>query len=121
MTVCRDVETETLGFVGEFSKAPESREREREKNKETRKFRKGEGECVFKELPAKSCRHRDGIEREERRKESWPHHKVQQVELKSHNLHQNGSEKVKVLPWHSTVTFGCIWLVGHCIFFVKLW
>lgn len=29
--VCRDVETEKHGFVGEFSKAPESREREGEK------------------------------------------------------------------------------------------
>ncbi len=38
VTVCGDVETETLGFVGEFSKAPE-----RGREIKRRKCRKGEG------------------------------------------------------------------------------
>ncbi len=83
MTVCGDVETETLGFVGEFSKAPErGREikRDREGNVERER-----GVSVL-------STYRADIVREERRKESWQHHKVQQVKLTCNHLHQGGSE-----------------------------
>lgn len=80
VTVCGDVETETLGFVREFSKAPErGREikRDREGNVERER-----GVSVQKTSCEELPTYRADIEREERRKESWRHHKVLQVKLK---------------------------------------
>ncbi len=49
------------------------------------------------------------IEREERRKESWQHNKVQQVKLEC-IIYIKVGQKLNVFL--ATVTFGYIWLVG---------